>query len=180
MPRTSSTASSCARRARQRAGFTFVEVLCALLLTALLGTAVVMGVGSAGKVYQESQATSQADMLANTIDNALSDPLRFLSKNGADAVVTYNGVSIKKPVLVAASFEGESEDVLYFQSASDSSKYVRLLNEGAYGDCTVEVDNSDISTDNAEVEITITYSGNDTLKRSHTFQYKPRIGVQKL
>ena len=84
------------RARRSRAGFTLVEMLAALMVLGLLTALVATGVARANDIYRAEQFASQAQVLSDSIYNAISTPIRFM-RTDADGnyVVSLNGEKIK-------------------------------------------------------------------------------------
>ena len=63
--------------ARSRRGFTLTETLVTLLIVSLLSMAIAVGIGAAARVYKESVAMSESQLLASTLSKAMMDELRY-------------------------------------------------------------------------------------------------------
>lgn len=66
---------------KSRRGFTMVELLCAMLIMALLGMVVSVGVSTAVRVQRESTFIAHSDVLTATLNTSLSDVLRYSTVN---------------------------------------------------------------------------------------------------
>ncbi len=64
---------------KSRLGYTLTEAIVSVLIIALLAVALSSGLSVAMKVYKQSLFTSNSEILADTINAALSDVLRFAS-----------------------------------------------------------------------------------------------------
>jgi len=69
---------------RRRAGFTLVEALVCILILNLLTLAVVTGTGAATQVYHKAVFVSESGLLADSVDTALSDVLRYATDPTVD------------------------------------------------------------------------------------------------
>lgn len=65
------------RKLRSRAGLTLTELLAAMAVLALLGTAIGAGTSAATRVYRQSTTFSEAAVLASTLTEAIADELRY-------------------------------------------------------------------------------------------------------
>lgn len=65
------------RKLSKQKGFSLFESVVALLVIALLTVGVSTGVKAASSIYQKSLFHSEGEVLAATVDTALSDVLRF-------------------------------------------------------------------------------------------------------
>lgn len=65
------------RKLRSRAGMTLTELLAAMAVLALLGTAIGAGTSAATRVYRQSTTFSEAAVLASTLTEAIADELRY-------------------------------------------------------------------------------------------------------
>lgn len=64
------------KRLKSKAGFTLMELLATMLILALLGSAILYSIGAGTRIYQESIFESHSALLADTLNNSLSDILR--------------------------------------------------------------------------------------------------------
>ena len=182
------TAKGCWRNAR-RAGFTLVEMLAALLVMALMTGIVATGISVSTNVYLKEQFSSQSQVLFDTIENALSDPLRFAQPNAENKpVVVYRNNNrdsrFVSPDLQARPGAKGARQVLYLSGENDTAG-VPLLNEGIYGDCTV----SDVTMTlepkdgnkayRTTVHLTIKSLRDESLTLSHDFTFDSQPGVSK-
>lgn len=69
------------RKRNNRQGFTLVELLCAMLVMALLGMVVSVGISTAVRIQRESTFIAHSDVLTATLNTSMSDVLRFSSVN---------------------------------------------------------------------------------------------------
>ena len=67
-----------------RRGMTLTEMLVALLILSLVTVGVTAGTGTALRVYRQSTAASEAQMLTSTLSTVLMDELRYASDIQAD------------------------------------------------------------------------------------------------
>ena len=69
------------KQLNHRRGFTLVELLCAMLVMALLGMVVSVGISTAVRVQRESTFIAHSDVLTATLNTSMSDVLRFATVN---------------------------------------------------------------------------------------------------
>ncbi len=83
------------RKLCNKKGFSLFESIVALLIISLLTIAIATGVKTAASVYKKSLFLSESDVLAATIDTALSDVLRFSSNitKEADGTVQFTNAN---------------------------------------------------------------------------------------
>lgn len=67
------------KKLRSQSGFSLFESILALLIVVILTTGITVGVNAAQTIYQRSVFYSECQVLAATLDTALSDVLRFSS-----------------------------------------------------------------------------------------------------
>lgn len=157
------------RHGRLRSGASLVETLVAVLILALLAGAIFTGSRAALASYQKSTFVSECQLVSDTVNNALSDVLRYASFTADEAGTvtsfansTY-GVGEGEGVLTVAN------GIFYLTAAVDDPEdetqpinpaAVRLLSEAAYSYLRVEP--SDFSLGNSEaasIALTLTESG---------------------
>lgn len=103
----------CKRKLRARAGMTLTELLAAIAIMALLGTAIGVGTSAALKVYRVSTALSEAGVLKSTISAAIMDELRYATDIDAGASpVTYRSAAYGKDVSITISTADDSKGQL--------------------------------------------------------------------
>lgn len=90
---------------KSRRAMTLTELLVALVIVALLTTAVVTGVGSAMQSYEKITTSSEAAILCGTLVTEISDELRFAESiaKDADGNITYYSTSHGNNVSLASS-----------------------------------------------------------------------------
>lgn len=126
------------RSARAEQGFTLVEMLAAAIVLVLMCGMVTTGVIAAQNLYQREQFSSQAQILSDTIDSALSDPFRFMTSTTNSAgdevdTITFNGQEISAAGGITLVVK---DGMLYLHGDQGDFK---LLNASAYGSCRVEL-----------------------------------------
>lgn len=95
------------RKLRARAGMTLTELLAAIAIMALLGTAISVGTSAALRVYRASTAVSEAGVLKSTLAAAIMDELRYATDIDAGASpVTYRSATYGKNVSITVDSEG--------------------------------------------------------------------------
>lgn len=170
-----------ASRARRKAGFTLVEMLAALIVLMLLTGIMVMGTQMASKLYRSSTFESQCAMLSSTIDNALSDPLRFMKYKNGKYVIIYQNNDPKGKIVDSDPKIISTDGKIYltgYNSTGDTTLTLKVLNESVYGDCLVTLDSSPESlvpgTDgNVTVEYDITSKNDASLTHHYKLTCKP-------
>lgn len=60
-----------------RRGFTLIELVCAMLVMALLGMVVSIGISTAVRVQREATFIAHSDVLTATLNTSMSDVLRY-------------------------------------------------------------------------------------------------------
>ncbi|MGI6032197.1 MAG: hypothetical protein ACOX69_02095 [Coriobacteriales bacterium] len=190
---------SCRYEGRARAGFTLTETLAALLVLVILTGVVALGVSAAVRIYNQEQFASQAQVLSDTIDTALSDAYRFMDYDedsgtfsveyagGSDDVVIESTDS--SGVSPVASIDGSSttdRGQVYLQGTSvlkdseeTSDTLVRLLNAGVYGNCTVAIDDDFTCTEKKVSGGYTVYSADASLSRHYDFTFRPLADIDK-
>lgn len=101
------------RKLCARAGMTLTELLAAIAIMALLGTAISVGTGAALRVYRASTAVSEAGVLKSTLAAAIMDELRYATDIDAGASpVTYRSDTYGKNTSITVSTADDSEGQL--------------------------------------------------------------------
>lgn len=92
---------------RSSKGMTLTELLVALMVISLIGTAMSVGISSAVKVYRDSTQLYEAETLCGTILTCLEDEFRFgrnvHKQDGGDGVVIYDSRSFGNDASVTLS-----------------------------------------------------------------------------
>lgn len=147
--------SRCQCRTRETSGFSLVEMLVATLVLVLVTAMVTTGVTTAINVRRQELFASQSQVIADSLNNAISVPFRFMIYDSEDGryVIEYNGEKIYW------NAEGVSDDVLPFLSVNeeqgvfvfrgddkDGNPIERpLLNEKSYDTCRVSMQNVEVN-----------------------------------
>ncbi len=168
------------KKDRTQSGFSFTETLVAVAILLLATSVIAAGSSTISHVYHQAVFAAQARTLESTIDDALSDPLRFMAHDEATGTYTLvyqsdysaDGMidSTSTPALVADSSNGQ----LYFTGKNAEGKDVRvkLLNSGAYGGCTISAQDGATSDDLLDLSalptITVRFTIHDS---SNTLSY---------
>lgn len=132
-------------------GFSLLESVVSLLIVLTIMVFVTIGINAANRMYRKSLFLSESEILASTIDIALSDILRY-SSNGSvntDGTVVFSNDSYH---VVGGNFFVENGRI-YINTSEDSS--IPLLSDKTYS--SVEAVSLSIDYDNA------VYTGNYTL-----------------
>lgn len=170
--------------ARRNGGFTLVEMLSALIVLTLLTGMVVMGVNLGMKTYREATFESESEILAGTINSALSDPFRNMTYTQDDqGVRTYSIVyrdDAAGSTVISPSLHAEGGQV-YIQGTNTSGNGIALLNGKAYSDCKVTDIQLD-SCDSAMVKGTFTIQSTldaNLVKENIDFSFVPISPIHK-
>ena len=84
------------RKLKSSKGFSLLETLVALIIVLLVASCVTIGISASNRVYKRSLFVSESDLIASTIDIALSDVLRYAYDiNCADDTNTVSSFSNK-------------------------------------------------------------------------------------
>ncbi len=151
-------------------GFSLLESMAALLIISILTVGITTGVNAASKIYQQSLFVSEGDILAATVDTALSDVLRFSSEiSEEDGVVSFTNAnySVKKGHLLSES------GWLYLNlRGEEDAPLVLLLNNGVYS--SMEINSFQLSY--AEGVFSGSYEikskKDDTLVKKYAFHFR--------
>lgn len=75
---------------KRKQGFTLIEMLCAILVLLLVSALMVTGVQLGYRSFRKSVSFSEAQLLCSTLENSISDELRYAGtlKKDADGKVT--------------------------------------------------------------------------------------------
>ena len=131
-------------RGQGSAGFSLTEMLVTTLILLLLTGLLASGVSFAVTQQRRSVFYSQAGTLQSTVDNALADPVRFMTAqtdgDGTWYTLTYRDdlnapLVARDPQLVVGDGSLGEKGHLYLAGtdAVGTMTYVKLLNAGAYG-----------------------------------------------
>lgn len=166
-------------RPRGRAGFTLAETLAALAVMVVLSGLVLMGVNAAVRIYHQENFSSQAQILSDTANTALSDAYRYITFTEQDGTV------VSTVSYLGSTVNGDADGVAlvadggrFYLRGADGSQ-VRLLNAGAYGGCSVSVDSFSCTSDLVQGTYTVTDDADPSLTRSFSFTFAPLGNVGK-
>ena len=165
---------------RRTAGFSFTEMLVATLLVVLLTGIVASGMRVGSSLYRTSQFQSQSELLAGTIDNSLSAPLRFISQDAShNYLLTYRDDT--ENTLVNAKLVSR-DGQLYF---IDNNGAVPLTMAKMYGDCVIGANEGSVPSSDVEISDLVPQDGivrvsfwvTDKKQPSHSrhFSYSYRV-----
>ena len=161
---------------RSRAGFTLVEMLAALMVLGLLTALVATGVARANDIYRAEQFASQAQVLSDSIYNAISTPIRFM-RTDADGnyVVSLNGEKIKVSAGTDGRLLASRDGRLYFVGTSSEGGSVerQVLIDSAYGTCDVSLEELGLSDDDVKVKISVTDASAPERSREYEYHLDP-------
>lgn len=125
------------KKLRRTGGFTLTEVLVTLLIFSILTLAILVGTGSAAKVYRKAVLASEAQTLSSTLVQGLSDELRYarnIQTDGAGEVTSFDSATFGP----AAAIDSSGDTVKLGQQ--------ELLSPGAY-------------TSGLKAKVDVTYDG---------------------
>ena len=162
-------------RPRSRAGFTLVEMLSALMVLGLLTALVATGVARANDIYRAEQFASQAQVLSDSIYNAISTPIRFM-RTDADGnyFIDLNGEKIKVSPGADGQLLASRDGRLYFVGTSSGASVERqVLIDSAYGTCDVSLEELGLSDDDVKVKISVTDASAPERSREYEYHLDP-------
>lgn len=122
---------------RSRGGFTLLETLLTVLLLVLLTTMIFTGTQAAFRVYAQDMFSSDSQTVSDTIDQALSDALRYATGVTTDSVgrvtaYTNTDYGIRNGMLSVGT-ETQDAGMIYLNfEGSGSSGNVLLLSDLSY------------------------------------------------
>ena len=109
------------RKLKSSKGFSLLETLVALIIVLLVASCVTIGISASNRVYKRSLFVSESDLLASTIDIALSDVLRYAYDiNCADDTNTVSSFSNKNYSIEDGHFVIK-QGFLYINTTNDIS-----------------------------------------------------------
>ncbi|MPN60345.1 hypothetical protein SDC9_208073 [bioreactor metagenome] len=148
---------------------------------AMISVAVSSGLTVAVKAYRESVFISDAEVLQDTINTAMSDILRYGKYTGTDGDGTLLFGNDKYHILSGGHFVNANGHI-YLNSGSagsddgDPSTLSLLINTGAY--VSLSVENFTIAYDPANLTYSGTYtitSADDLLTKNCSFAYRSLV-----
>ena len=157
------------RQLKNRRGFTLVELLCAMLIMALLGMVVSVGVSTAVRVQRESTFIAHSDVLTATLNTSMSDVLRYSTVNTQKTEERHDGniYFSNQEYMISDGyiFVDENGHVgVHMNDTDDSVRY--FISKGAYTGLEVKADGTP-----AEGAFSLTY---DPTTRLFTGSYTVR------
>jgi len=82
------------KKLKTKSGFTMVEMLCVVLILALLSAVIAVGMALCNKAFVETKTRSESSMLTASLDSLISDELRYASNIQLGATnLTYNSTA---------------------------------------------------------------------------------------
>ena len=139
-------------------GFTLTEMLVAMIVVALLGTAITVGLSAGFNEYRAAIFADEAHILSMQLDDAMGDVFRSLatardagSASGYSYQAKFLGHTLTAPTVEAAS-EGDGTVLDIVGTESGSTVRYHLLNGGAYTDCQVANVTFDINPETASAD----------------------------
>lgn len=129
-------------------GFTLVETLVAVLILVMLSSIVGVGINTAMKTYRELIFTSESDILASTVNTALSDLLRFASYEEESSTDAGKVIFSNRDYYKVTNGSLDLSDGKIYINTDDtgSGNYNALVNNGAY--TTLQVSDLKLNYDN--------------------------------
>ncbi len=126
------------KKLRCKKGVTITEMLCVLLVLALIGVTLVTGVDFAMKTYSKTLARSEARILCSTISAALKNELRY-----------------------AGAMELKGTDFSYFSQSNGDKTRLEVSDDGIIqlvsASKTKDLVSASAYTYGAKAELTVTY-----------------------
>lgn len=119
-------------KSRKRRGFSLVEMLAALLIMALLAVMVSTSVSAAVRTYQRNIFASESEVLASTVNTAMSDILcyaKYVEKNASNQTVFINA---NYKILEGGVFFVENGYIYYLPYAGNPARKTLLVGIGSY------------------------------------------------
>lgn len=149
---------------KRRAGMTLTEVLVTVLLVSLMSGVIVVGIGTAAKVYRQSVTLSRAQTALSTLMEAVGDELRLATNvSVADGAVSYT--SARKNVQ-AVSLDVSTKGELLVGGTL-------LVSSGVYSENNLKVTKFDLSYDGAGLfTVSLTLSGGGGVSAGASTQFR--------
>lgn len=152
---------------KNSAGFTLIEMMTTILILVILVVGIGTGIDSATKVYDEATFYSDSDVMASTINTAISDLLRFSTgihthSDGVSVVFSNKDWAVADAYLyVPAVPEGTDPDtvqsMIYMKMLKDDSD-LALINKGIYPNLEVKDGSFTLSYDGNNGVFTVNYT----------------------
>jgi len=165
-----------ARRRLADSGFTLVELLVALLILTLMTGMVVMGVTVGLQAYQKSSFLSESAVLEDTVNNALADPLHYMTYDSSNKVYTIiyrDDTQDGKISSTDPMFYTNAAGQLYLKDGTNvSATGLKILNGGAYTDCKIADVAYSFTPTTVSGSYNIVSTVNSSLTKHCTFTYK--------
>ena len=184
---------------RAQAGFTLTEMLAAVLVISLFGTAITVGLGAGLKEYRAATFVGESQVLAAQLDDAMGDTFRSLvtvrdasQASGYTYQTSFLGHTLKAPSVAAETSNGRSVLDITGTEAGASASY-HLLNGGAYTDCeaknvtfaidpTVAVADEYGTAGKVASKVTVSFDvvrvDDPSLTRHYEYTYVPVLGTK--
>ena len=127
--------SSVPGRRRARAGFTMAEMLAAMAILIVLGSVVVTMLPTAAQVVKRATYTSNSDVLASSVNTAITDVLRYanlyVDDEGTILTNPETGSPLFKPASSYVDATGSSVETAYLTCLDDRIRLVPLVGGAA-------------------------------------------------
>jgi prepilin-type N-terminal cleavage/methylation domain-containing protein len=164
------------RKLCNRKGFSLFESIVALLIISLLTIAIATGVKTAASVYKKSLFLSESDVLAATVDIALSDVLRFSTNitEEVDGTVQFtnanysvrNGHFLLKDGWLYLNLTDEKAD------DAEDAPLAALLNGGIYTSMKIDSYRLDYNDGVVSGNYVIQSKKDSALEKSYEFYFR--------
>ena len=140
------------KKTRKNAGFTLMEILCALLILVMLIMGINVGMESGSRIYRDATFEADSATLAGILNNSISDILRFSIVTETDGMrnlppdfdpmdTPFVFTNLEYGVQYAYFYtpvnaDGSSSGVLQLKVLKNDET-VELVNRGAYPDLVI-------------------------------------------
>lgn len=141
------------KKLKNNAGFSLIELLCALLILVILVMAIGAGMDTGTKLYFDATFEAESATLAGILNTSIGDILRFstvvksdkvrnppegFDTEAVDYVFTSHDYGIRHAYFYTPiAADGTETGVLQLKNMSDD-KVVELVNTGAYPDLAIQ------------------------------------------
>lgn len=163
------------KKCLNKGGFSLFESMVALLIISILTIGITTAVNAAASIYKKSLFVSEGEVLAATIDTALSDVLRFSSSiSEEDGIIqftneNYNVVKghfvLKKGWLYLNLTDEKADD-------ADDAPVVALLNGGIYTSMVIDSFTLHYQDGVFSGSYVIQSKENSALRKDYTFYFR--------
>ena len=126
------------RRLRSRNGMTLIETLAAVLIIALLTSVILSGSQAAFHVYVQNTFAAESQNVADTINKALSDVLRYAvnvktDEDGYVTAYTNSSYGVTNGVICLGQTSSDDEGLIFLDYyGEDNDRNIFLLSDLSY------------------------------------------------